>query len=58
MTPQDRERVREWVRRTRKAQGLSEHLEDPGLLAELAADVLEQDTDDQKARATRKRTAS
>jgi hypothetical protein len=50
MTPEERAKVREWVYRTRTEQGLSPHLEDPALLAELAADVLEQDTnDDRKA---------
>jgi hypothetical protein len=58
VSPAEKERVRAWVRRTRAAQGLPGHLEDPGLLAELAADVLEQDTDDQSTRTTRKRTAS
>jgi hypothetical protein len=41
MTPERREQVRQWVRETRAAQGLSEHLEDPGVLAEFAAAVLE-----------------
>lgn len=50
MTPEERAKVRAWVKRTRAAQGLPEHLEDLPLLAELAADVLEQDTnDDRKA---------
>jgi hypothetical protein len=35
LTPAD------WAATTRRAQGLPEYLEDPALLAELAADVVE-----------------
>jgi excisionase family DNA binding protein len=45
MTPEDRARVEEWVYRTRTEQGLPPHLEDPALLAELAAEVLESSDD-------------
>jgi hypothetical protein len=41
MTPERREQVRQWVRQTRAAQGLPEHLEDPGVLAEFAAAVVD-----------------
>jgi hypothetical protein len=48
MSPAERAKVREWVYRTRTEQGLPPHLEDPALLAELAAEVLET-TDDKPA---------
>ncbi len=47
MSPEDKAKVRAWVKRTRAAQGLPEHLENEALLAELAADVLERSDDKQ-----------
>jgi hypothetical protein len=40
MTPDPAE-VARWVRETRLKQGLPEHVEDEGVLAELAADVVD-----------------
>lgn len=40
MTIREREAVRAWVRRTRQKQGLPATVQDPALLAKLAADVL------------------
>jgi hypothetical protein len=40
MTPDPAE-VERWVRETRARQGLPEHVEDPAVLAELAAEVVD-----------------